>query len=376
MPQQQNSSGQRPAGNVLYLIVASILVLSVIPYAAFLDAMLPDLYYGSVQEDEYVEWASFWLFVLAAVAAVVAALRYRSNTARLPWFLIGVALFCFFVAMEEISWGQRVLGYRPPVYFLEHNYQQEFNLHNVVETDYRKLALSLVILGYGVVLPLLSLFGPLQRLLTRAGVVPPPAGLVPAFAATYLVYDIYPWRFSGEWVELMLGAGFLLSLLPGISPATATGSRMRPAGIAVGLWVLAVALGLATSAVSRAQRDAHPEILQAARVEVAALQRDFESGRVRSRCNLHKRLYTFTVEYGQNGLLSGEFAGLVAQGLPEERAAFLLDPWNSPYWLRDRCDREAGRRILFVYSFGPNRRRDSTATELRDDDVGTYISIR
>ena len=28
---------------------------------------------------------------------------------------------CFVVAMEEISWGQRLFGYRAPAYFLGHN---------------------------------------------------------------------------------------------------------------------------------------------------------------------------------------------------------------------------------------------------------------
>ena len=81
--------------------------------------------------------------------------------------------------MEEISWGQRVLGYRPPVYFLEYNYQQELNLHNVVATDYRKLALQLIILIYGAVMPLLALLKPARRMFDRLGVIVSPAGLVP-----------------------------------------------------------------------------------------------------------------------------------------------------------------------------------------------------
>ena len=82
-------------------------------------------------------------------------------------------MFCFIVAMEEISWGQRLLGYRPPAYFLEYNYQQEFNFHNVVETDYRKLALTLVIAGYGIVLPLAVRFMYLKIWFKRAGIVAP-----------------------------------------------------------------------------------------------------------------------------------------------------------------------------------------------------------
>ena len=88
-----------------YLLAANILVLAVVAYAWFLETRLPDFYYMSVQEDEYIEWASFWAFILAAVAAVVAS---RTHAGRIPWFLYGLALFCFIVAMEEISWGQRL----------------------------------------------------------------------------------------------------------------------------------------------------------------------------------------------------------------------------------------------------------------------------
>jgi hypothetical protein len=81
-------------------------------------------------------------------------------------------------------------------------------------------------------------------------------------------------------------------------------------------------------------------------------------------------------EYEERGLLEGSFSALQSQGLPSERAEFFLDPWNSPYWLRDRCDRASNQRIVFVYSFGPNRRRDSSRTEILGDDVGAYVHLR
>ena len=344
-----------------YFLVANMLVLIVLAYAWFLEARLPDFYYMSVQEDEYIEWASFWAFLLAAVAAIVKS--REPGAGRFPWFLFGLALFCFVVAMEEISWGQRVLGYRPPVYFLEHNFQQEFNFHNVIDTDYRKLALSATIAGYGVLLPLLALVAPLRRFFERVGIAAPPLGLLPLFAATFAMYLVYPFGHSGEWVELMLGLGMLFALLP-------TSLWPMLAG-----WAVVMVLGIASGAATRMQRDEHPATMEAAQAEVEAIRRDFESGRVRSRCSLHKRLYSFVVKYEQFGLQSGEFASLTNQGMPEERAEFLLDPWNSPYWIRDRCNRKARTRVSFVYSFGPNRRRDSTETEILGDDVGVFIAM-
>lgn len=353
-------------------------MLGIVAYASAVNSSSPDFYYLSVQEDEYLEWASFWSFLLAAVAYYLRAASHRLETHRIPWFLWGVALFCFFVAMEEISWGQRILGYRPPTYFLEHNFQQEFNFHNVVDTDYRKLALKLVIVGYGIILPLAAQFSYVKTWFEQLGIVATTTALVPAFAGTFLVYSLYPWSHSGEWVELMLGLCLLFSALavPGISDSEIQPSKQKriwPIKNTVIAFVLVIGLGLASATFSRTQRYALPVNIQSAKIEVEAISHDFDSGLATSRCNLHKRLYTFVKKYDQTRLFEGSYAGLQAQGLPKERAEFFLDPWNSPYWIRDRCDRQAGSRMIFVYSFGPNRRRDSTRTEILGDDIGAHV---
>lgn len=344
-------------------ILGNLLILGVVVYAAVLAGSFPDLYYESVQEDETLEWASFWAFFVAAAAFLVAGVRQRRATGRLAWFSMGVGLFCLFVAMEEVSWGQRVLGYRPPEYFLEQNFQQELNAHNVLGTSIRKLTLKGVILGYGVLMPCLAFVPPLRRWFERIGVPTPPWQLAPAFLATYFLYEAYPWSHTGEWVELMLGLGFLF--------AAVTQARGSQAGALLLVWIVVLSLGFSTAAVSRNARQDKPELLAAAQIEVEALRRDFASGQVNSQCNLHKRLYTFMEKYRQFNLLEGEFSRLTNQGLPEARADFLLDPWNSPYWIRDRC--EDGRRVAFVYSFGPNRRRESSRWEILGDDIGAII---
>jgi hypothetical protein len=113
--------------------------------------------------------------------------------------------------------------------------------------------------------------------------------------------------------------------------------------------------------------------------EVAALAGDFvEIARLHRKsptaCGLHKRLYAFANEYDVTELSRLEFASLAARGAPRERIAYFLDPWNSPYWVRDQCSRRSGRRAAFVYSFGPNQRRDSSAWALGGDDIGIYLA--
>ena len=342
-------------------ILANVLVACVAAAAWALQATDPTLYYLSVQEDELVEWASFWSF--AAAGALYLRHAFADPfTWRGDWCSLALAAFCLFVALEEISWGQRLLGYRPPEYFLAANFQQELNLHNVVATDLRKLALRAVIFGYGVALPLVMLAPVVRRHLDRLGIVAPPARLIPAFLAAGILQLTYPVKFTGEWVELMLGLCFLYAAL---LPAAISVRGIALAGTAV------VAAGFGTATLTRMIDD--PQRIPTAQAELDALGADFAARRVRSRCGVHKRLFTFAEQYAQDGLYRGEFATLTDRGLPETRAAYLLDPWNTAYWLRDNCADGERARTTLVYSFGPNRRRDSTKWEIGGDDIAVFV---
>ena len=357
-------------------------LVTILPLAViyWLNESSREAFYQAVQEDEFLEWATVWAFAVAAVVFAVAAIRQRRSGVALPWFLAGVSLFCIFVAGEEISWGQRVFGYRPPAYFLAENFQQELNVHNVVGTSFRKLGLKAVILGYGVVLSLLALAPPARKLFDRLAVVAPPWALAPAFLVTFFTYESYPFKFAGEVVELMLGLAFLFAALRAAESLAEPGDSRRRllAGMAVTVG-LVIVLGIAATAYSRTSRDAAPEILEAAAVETEALKRDFlvmarrNRGRSATRCGLHKRVFSFVEKYETDYLYEGAFAALTAQGMPDQRAEFFLDPWNTAYWIRDECKRREGRRIIFVYSFGPNRKRESTEWEVRGDDIAAVV---
>ncbi len=58
-----------------FALVCNALVLGIAAYAAILNAWYPDFAYFSVQEDEYLEWATFWGFILAMVVFFRAALQ-------------------------------------------------------------------------------------------------------------------------------------------------------------------------------------------------------------------------------------------------------------------------------------------------------------
>ena len=356
-------------------IITNLSILLLFVVAALLNEYSESLYYLSVQEDELLEWATFWGFMVAA--AIYFSSAYRQFKAeqfkfglQMPWFVFGLGLFCLLVAMEEISWGQRILGYRAPDYFLEQNFQQELNLHNIIDSSFRKLVMKIILLGYGVVLSAACLWKPVGNILARFGIVAPSPVLIVSFLAMYLMYTWYPWSHTGEWVELAMAFGFAYAAL---FQRAFESSVIRNLLI---VFAVTWALAALTVGVVRFAHAGDPERLAMARQEIEALQKDFTSGKVHTRCSIHKRLYTFVIKYQQAYLLEGEFSKLLQSSGNVARAEYLLDPWNSAYWIRHKC--RNGREVKFVYSFGPDRKRDSDDWEIGDedaggDDIGAYM---
>ncbi|NOX95065.1 MAG: hypothetical protein GXP04_08200 [Alphaproteobacteria bacterium] len=80
-------------------------------------------------EDQQVEWTSFWLALMAAGCAGVAAWRARPRSAGL--LSAGLAALGVVLAGEEIAWGYRKLGFDLPDVFAKHNRQNELTIHNL-----------------------------------------------------------------------------------------------------------------------------------------------------------------------------------------------------------------------------------------------------
>lgn len=309
-----------------------------------LNVISGDAYVAAMQEDGVVEWASFLLFLAAGVAGTV-----RSIGSRRAFDLL-VAVFCLFVAGEEISWGQRLFGFMPPDLFLERNFQQETNLHNFSEIFGRpKWVLATLLALYGVALPAASA-AVFRRAADRLGATPPPLSLLPWFAACVALLIWYPLEYTGEWVEMLAGALFVAAL---------AGPHVLPAAVAA----LPVAIGLAWMSATRGPSSA--EQLACAERETAALARDVAvragyADELTSYGSIEKRIWSAA----NAGYLAwdrlDEFEAVSCQGEDPARAAarrrYGIDPWGKAYWLE--TEGSGANAIVAIYSFGPNRRRD------------------
>ncbi|MBW2726508.1 MAG: hypothetical protein JRE71_19175 [Deltaproteobacteria bacterium] len=144
----------------------------------------------------------------------------------------------------------------------------------------------------------------MRRLCERIGLVAPSPALIPGFAATAIVYVIYPWTHSGEWSELMLGLAMLFTAITHLQP------QLRARSIVIACLVTCV-LGAATAQAWFLVAGSRPEQLEGARVELRALRNDLAKARSYKHCGVHKRVYSYLQKYGQQHLFEGEFAALV-----------------------------------------------------------------
>jgi hypothetical protein len=115
--------------------VVLILSTGMVIAAGFLfyhDALL---YKSLTVEDGVVEYLTALGFLIGGIFALLLTNKrnFFTNSLVRNTFIAGcilVGLSLFFVAGEEISWGQRILGIETPEAIAEQNRQGEINLHN------------------------------------------------------------------------------------------------------------------------------------------------------------------------------------------------------------------------------------------------------
>lgn len=109
------------------------------------------------------EWLQFLLMFAAFLVACrfLFILSWQKQPLMAAWLLLA-ALCCFYVAGEEISWGQHVMQWSTPEEWTHINDQQETNLHNTSDWLDQKPRLVLligVVVG-GLLIPLLQKIRP------------------------------------------------------------------------------------------------------------------------------------------------------------------------------------------------------------------------
>lgn len=100
----------------------------------YLAAAHPDIYYLATKEDNWLENFTAVAFLLAGGMLFAAALTARRLFPRFAYILGGVVMVFF--AIEEISWGQRIIGFETPDFLAIASAQEEFNIHNRYDVEF------------------------------------------------------------------------------------------------------------------------------------------------------------------------------------------------------------------------------------------------
>lgn len=155
-------------------------------------------------EDSAIEWLSA---LLLFAASLFSALHFRAGRGWIERLAAaGFALVFFVMAMEEVSWFQRQIGFATPEGIAERNWQGEFNLHNF-QTDLTELALYTATGLFLMLLPLArevlgARLDPLRRLL--------PDRSVAALSAPMLVFTYSHWNLLPIQAAFWIGLGVCL----------------------------------------------------------------------------------------------------------------------------------------------------------------------
>ena len=131
------------------------------------------------------------------------------------WYL-GLGLLSFFMAGEELSWGQRIFHLSTPKYLETINYQQEINLHNIKMLHARAVGLLIILAIYFIVpitnklVPKLNLFYEKHKFpiypLWAIGI---PAIIIFTHVIPKLIFNSYPYAIE-EIGETSLSVAFFL----------------------------------------------------------------------------------------------------------------------------------------------------------------------
>lgn len=159
----------------------------------------PEAFNRHASEDSALEWASaLFLFGASALFARDFVLRLRTRSDE-SWSTTaglvvagGFSILFFLIAMEEISWMQRIVGFETPAEVAAVNWQGEFNLHNI-QTD---LSETVYYFGAGIfllLLPLVKEAAPEWRLLRPLSDFIP-ARIVVAVSAPLSIFNYGHWN--------------------------------------------------------------------------------------------------------------------------------------------------------------------------------------
>lgn len=185
-----------------------------------------DAYKWFTREDGFAESLQVIFYFAAFISClVITRWQWKHNQRLVAVLYTALCLGLFFITGEELSWGQRIIGWETSPSFAAINKQGETNLHNIYGVGATFKWVQMLVGAYGAILPLAVLrWGVPERFRNLVSWVIPPLALIPYFFFLF-VWRLFrnffevPERFYfviaeyNEVMELVLAAGLLLFMV-------------------------------------------------------------------------------------------------------------------------------------------------------------------
>jgi len=156
---QYYSFGVFPGRKVLFLCLLFLIVITFIYiiHNIYENHERSDCVF--LREDGIIEFSTAGFFFISSVLMILICKNtsITRSSQRFKIFTILFAISFFIIAMEEISWGQRLFGWGTEGWFKSHNYQNETNIHNVGNAQINEFTFVYYYLSFvfGVIFPFL-----------------------------------------------------------------------------------------------------------------------------------------------------------------------------------------------------------------------------
>ena len=210
-----------------------VVVSGTIIFFYILTIVLPrDTFFALIQEDGFFEYMTAIFFLISAVTFFLLfmkikylfpeELRAHFNTRSRRYVFLGLAFVFFFGFGEEISWGQRIIGFSTPESIADKNIRNEFTIHNLElfsahdATGKNKGAINKLytmkqlflysFFAYLFIVPLMNRKFDYSRKLFKRFYIPiPPIWLGVLFVGNYLFYRIFRF-FTDKYLEPIMNS--------------------------------------------------------------------------------------------------------------------------------------------------------------------------
>lgn len=199
--------------SISLVTLLSVVLVPLLLFIFYIAYKCDELYYiRSTREGNLVESATFIFLFFCGIFAIFISTKAPQNK---KFYLI-FGILCLLFSLEELNWGQGLMGIKTPGFFFKYSDQGNLNAHNLLQKTFSiktKHVAGWVLFFYGVCLPLICYRKKIRSSFARKHIVIPPLILSHSFFIGALMMFDYPTGQEEELGELFFSICFLLFMI-------------------------------------------------------------------------------------------------------------------------------------------------------------------